>query len=235
VPLSGSGSLAALRALAQPANVTVTATSNGITLTTTASATMRRPQAFYGAAPPADAGQQVEIERLPAGATGPWIATAQATITAAGGFSVSWWPPASGRFSLRAVLASSSAPAGISPLPVTQTGTQGTQPGQPSTPASTLTVTVYRPQPATWYGPGMFGDRTACGEKLHLLTLGVANLRLRCGAPVQLDYHGRTIVVPVIDRGPYGSNARWDLTEATAIVLGMRQSGTIGVASLPPR
>ena len=39
-------------------------------------------------------------------------------------------------------------------------------------------MTVYRPYIATWYGPGFFGQRMACGHTLHRNTLGVANKTL---------------------------------------------------------
>jgi hypothetical protein len=87
---------------------------------------------------------------------------------------------------------------------------------------------VYDPDQATWYGPGFYGNRTACGKTLHEDTLGVANRSLPCGTKVSILYHGRTITVPVIDRGPY-SSADWDLTSATARRLGFEGSNTIGV------
>lgn len=87
---------------------------------------------------------------------------------------------------------------------------------------------VYDPDAATWYGPGFYGNRTACGKTLHEDTLGVANRSLPCGTKVSILYHGRTITVPVIDRGPYTS-ADWDLTSATARRLGFEGSNTIGV------
>jgi rare lipoprotein A (peptidoglycan hydrolase) len=46
---------------------------------------------------------------------------------------------------------------------------------------------------------------------------------------VSLLYKGRTITVPVIDRGPYSHGADWDLTEATARRLRFRTSDDIGV------
>ena len=101
-------------------------------------------------------------------------------------------------------------------------------------PASpTLTVTVYRPAIATQYGPGFYGQRTACGQTLHRNTLGVANRTLKCGTPVSILWHGRTIVVPVIDRGPYANHADWDLTEATGRALGISGTATIGAVSVP--
>ena len=73
---------------------------------------------------------------------------------------------------------------------------------------------IYRRGEATWYGPGFYGNTTACGQTLRKKTLGVAHRTLDCGTKVDFLYRGRTITVRVIDRGPYGE-ADWDLTEAT--------------------
>ena len=88
-------------------------------------------------------------------------------------------------------------------------------------------VRVYDPDLATWYGPGLYGNRTACGQRLGYDTLGVAHRSLPCGTKVNILYEGRTITVPVIDRGPY-SSADWDLTEETADRLGFSGKETIG-------
>jgi hypothetical protein len=89
-------------------------------------------------------------------------------------------------------------------------------------------IRIYDPDPATWYGPGFYGHRTACGKRLQPGTLGVAHRNLPCGTDVAILYRGRTITVPVIDRGPYGS-ADWDLTEETADRLRFEGTDTIGV------
>ena len=49
----------------------------------------------------------------------------------------------------------------------------------------------YEPVLATWYGPGFFGHRTACGTVLTHATLGVAHKRLPCGTKVALRYRGQ--------------------------------------------
>jgi len=87
---------------------------------------------------------------------------------------------------------------------------------------------VYNRALATWYGPGFYGNRTACGQRLTTETLGVAHRWLPCGTSVAVLYGGRTVMVPVIDRGPY-SRADWDLTRATADRLGFGGTDTIGV------
>jgi rare lipoprotein A len=90
-------------------------------------------------------------------------------------------------------------------------------------------LTVYERDPATWYGPGFYGRRTACGQKMSSTILGVAHRTLPCGTKVAILYNGRTITVPVIDRGPY-SHANWDLTEGAARRLGFSGTDIIGVA-----
>jgi hypothetical protein len=87
---------------------------------------------------------------------------------------------------------------------------------------------VYDPALATWYGPGFWGHGTACGQTLRSDTLGVAHRSLPCGTEVAVLYQGRTLIVRVIDRGPY-SRADWDLTQATAERLGFSGTDTIGV------
>jgi rare lipoprotein A (peptidoglycan hydrolase) len=49
---------------------------------------------------------------------------------------------------------------------------------------------------------------------------------------VALKYRGRTIVVPVIDRGPYSRGVSYDLTAATARKLGMTETSRVGAAPL---
>jgi rare lipoprotein A (peptidoglycan hydrolase) len=90
----------------------------------------------------------------------------------------------------------------------------------------------YQPAKATWYGPGLYGNRLACGGRLGRSTLGVAHKSLPCGTKVALRYQGRTVVVPVIDRGPYARGVSYDLTQATARRLGMTQTVRLAAAPL---
>lgn len=72
---------------------------------------------------------------------------------------------------------------------------------------------------ATWYGPGLYGSHTACGQVLGPRTIGVAHRTLPCGTKVTFAYHGRYVVAPVIDRGPYADGRDFDLTWATREAL----------------
>jgi rare lipoprotein A len=83
---------------------------------------------------------------------------------------------------------------------------------------------------ATWYGPGFYGRRTACGEVLRPQTIGVAHRNLPCGTTIKLVYRGRAIVTNVIDRGPYSRGNAWDLTNGARRALGFGGSGRVGYA-----
>lgn len=85
-------------------------------------------------------------------------------------------------------------------------------------------------QLTTWYGPGFFGNRTACGQRLREGTWGVAHRTLPCGSLVHIGFKGRSVVVPVIDRGPYGS-ASVDLTQRTATQLRFTRHGRANVVA----
>ena len=89
---------------------------------------------------------------------------------------------------------------------------------------------AFRSAGATWYGPGFYGKKTACGQTLRRGTLGVAHRRLPCGTPVKFVYHGRLIVTRVIDRGPYANGFAWDLTNGAREALGFEGSGRIRFA-----
>lgn len=73
---------------------------------------------------------------------------------------------------------------------------------------------------ASWYGPGFYGNRTACGQTYSPQILGVAHKTLPCGTLLVLSYGDRSVTVPVIDRGPYIAGRTLDLSNATRAALG---------------
>ena len=79
----------------------------------------------------------------------------------------------------------------------------------------------------SWYGPGFYGHRTACGYALTFGLIGVAHRSLSCGTLVTFRYAGRIVVAPVVDRGPYVRGRAWDLTAGLAIALGHLFTGPI--------
>jgi len=88
-------------------------------------------------------------------------------------------------------------------------------------------VKAFRAASASWYGPGLYGNRLACGGRLTYGRLGVAHKTLPCGTRLTLRNGARSVRVRVIDRGPYVAGREFDLTEATARRLHFRGHGTI--------
>lgn len=72
----------------------------------------------------------------------------------------------------------------------------------------------------SYFGPGLFGNRTACGSTLTTELVGVAHRTLPCGAEVTLRHGATTVTVPVVDRGPFVYSREFDLTYATKVALG---------------
>jgi rare lipoprotein A (peptidoglycan hydrolase) len=83
---------------------------------------------------------------------------------------------------------------------------------------------------ASWYGPGLWGNKTACGQTLQPQTLGVAHKKLPCGTTVKFVYRDQTVVTQVIDRGPYVHGRAWDLTKAVSDALGFEGVGRLRYA-----
>lgn len=73
----------------------------------------------------------------------------------------------------------------------------------------------------SWYGPGFYGHRTACGLAYTTAILGVAHRSLPCGTLVTFrnPANGRIKTVPVIDRGPYVTGRQWDLSGGLCVAL----------------
>ncbi len=153
----------------------------------------------------APANRLVHLQRQDA-KTQRWRNVASARADATGAYTARWRPNHIGPTALRAILHTTAAP---------------------------LRIMVYKPTVATWYGPGFFGKQTACGQVLTPDLQGVAHRSLPCGTRVAFTYNGRSMVVPVIDRGPYGvAGADWDLTQATAAALGITTTATLGAVRL---
>jgi peptidoglycan lytic transglycosylase len=186
-----------------------------VVLRSSPGALVNRTTRLRGTVPSRLSGRTVTIAVY--NANGTWTTVAKATADRAGNFSTSWRSRRSGRFTLRATVSGATARSGSSPGPDT---------GQ-------TRVTVYPSAIATWYGPrGARAEQTACGVRLTKTTLGVAHRTLPCGTRVELYYRGRTITVPVIDRGPYANNASWDLTVATSDALNFTNVGLDRIGAL---
>jgi len=91
-------------------------------------------------------------------------------------------------------------------------------------------LNVYRATNASWYGPGLYGNHLGCGGTLGPGSLGVAHKSLPCGSMVTLRHGGRTVRVPVVDRGPFSGGREFDLTAATKDRIGFSGAGSVLVA-----
>ena len=159
-------------------------------------------------------GQTVVIERRRSRRSG-WVPVASVRVGDDGRFATRWTPGSTGRHQLRA-------------LPATASSASA----RAKAASAVRRVLVYRSVTSTWYGPGFYGRRTACGQRLTTSTLGVAHKTLPCGTKVALKVKGRSLIVPVIDRGPYARGVTYDLTSATAEQLGVMYTARIGSAVL---
>jgi len=123
---------------------------------------------------------------------------------------------------MSALLVSASGVAAASPAGAASTG--GAQAG----PAHTSAQKIHTTGVATWFGPGFYGHKTACGQTLTPNVVGVAHRTLPCGTLVRVTYEGHAVVLPVLDRGPYSHIAEWDLTAGAAAALGVSDTVRIG-------
>ena len=190
------------------------ATSGEISLTVASGAWLGRATRIRGRSAEL-AGRTVAIERRRTRRSG-WVSVASVRVGDDGRFATSWTPGSAGRHQLRA-------------LPATASSADS---GDGRATSAVKRLIVYRSVTSTWYGPGFYGNRTACGQRLSRSTLGVAHKTLPCGTKVALRVKGRSLVVPVIDRGPYADGVTYDLTRATAARLGVMHTARIGAAVL---
>lgn len=99
---------------------------------------------------------------------------------------------------------------------------------QPAAKAEAVSKNPWRRDPEiSWYGPGFIGNGTACGQTLTRSLLGVAHRTLPCGTLITFRSGGRTLTVPVVDRGPYVSDRIFDLTYGACKALGHCYTGPI--------
>lgn len=193
-----------------------------VTLRAQASTILGHALAISGTAPNADARRTVLIERYDARRAA-WVTAATTVTDARGAFQARWRTSLIGRIPLRAVVIGASA---------ARHGRSAAA-GDSSNAAQ---ITVYRPAVATYFGPGFYGQKTACGQTMTRSLIGVAHRTLPCGALVEVSYGGRLLTVPVVDRGPYANGADWDLTSGAADALGVTETvhiGTIVVGRVP--
>ena len=68
---------------------------------------------------------------------------------------------------------------------------------------------------------------TADGTRFDGTQMLVAHKSLPFGTKVRFTYKGRSVILPVKDRGPYVSGRSYDLSEAAARRLGFLRAGVV--------
>ena len=108
----------------------------------------------------------------------------------------------------------------------TATTTTPVRPTQPARPR----VTGVQDGLASWYGGKHHGGPTASGERFDKNAMTAAHRKLRMNTMVRVTNkrNGKTVVVRINDRGPYG-RAIIDLSEEAARRLDMIEAGVVPV------
>jgi rare lipoprotein A len=187
-------------------------TTTGGALAVTPSAVLQHQVAVIsGSVPVADAGRPVWLQVRQGRHS--WVPVLSAAAAGDGSFAISWRADRTGQLTLRVVASGLASTSSVTATPQ-------------------VTLSVYAQVLASWYGPGLYGNHTACGEKLTRYIVGVADRTLPCGTAVTLRYNGQTLTLPVIDRGPYANSATLDLTDAAAQELGITETVDVGMLAL---
>jgi peptidoglycan lytic transglycosylase len=189
-----------------------TADPGGVTLKARGGPLLGRKVTFSGAVAGDLEGRTISVQRRDP--DDGWVEVATAVTDADGAFRVRWKARPAGTFAFRAVMRRADTSAGAAEA------------------SDSMTLRIYKSTLASTF----YDRRTACGT-LRRSTLGVAHKSLPCGTKVAFYYRGRTITLPVVDRGPYRRGYSWDLTEAAAAKLRFSGLGRVGslVVSRPSR
>ena len=132
-----------------------------------------------------------------------------------------------------------------SPTPPPGAVAAATLKGQPYQLPAFVGLGAWQASRVSFYGPGLYcvsnrvkaclpqrgrsarAKLTACGVLFTRTVVGVAHRTLPCGTLVAFTYHGRTVIAPVIDRGPYVAGRIWDLSGGLCVALRHCFSGPI--------
>lgn len=84
---------------------------------------------------------------------------------------------------------------------------------------------------ASWYGPGLQGNKTTNGETFDQKKMTAAHPSLPMGTKAKVTNleNGKKVEVKINDRGPYVGDRAIDLSRAAAKKLDMEEDGTTQV------
>jgi hypothetical protein len=118
----------------------------------------------------------------------------------------------------------------VEPAPRNESPQTRSRAAQPQPRVGSFVRNAWRLDPElSWYGPGFYGNRTACGHAMTRSLVGVAHKTLPCGTRITFrnPANGRTVTMPVVDRGPYVPGRQWDLTGGACLALDHCYTGPI--------
>lgn len=110
--------------------------------------------------------------------------------------------------------------------------TNSTIPAEPPAKSPALPAST---GPASWYGPGFTGKKTASGDIFDDDKLTAAHKTLPFGSKAKVTNlsNGKWVKVEINDRGPFVGNRIIDLSQAAAHALGMIDRGVVQVKIEP--
>ncbi len=84
---------------------------------------------------------------------------------------------------------------------------------------------------ASWYGPGLNGNKTASGETFDMYAMTAAHKKLPFGTIVLVtnQKNGKSVVVRINDRGPNVKHRIIDMSYGAAYLLDMVKAGVVPV------
>ncbi len=92
----------------------------------------------------------------------------------------------------------------------------------------TVKMNVFEGANASYYGPGFYGSRTACGQTMTPGSVHVAHRTLPCGTKIKFYLGGKVVEAAVKDRGPFHSGRTFDLSAGLKQRLGFGSTGVVG-------
>jgi hypothetical protein len=116
----------------------------------------------------------------------------------------------------------------VEPAPATEPPKARPDAAQPEAKADVIVKNTWRvDRNISWYGPGFYGKRTACGLAMTEGLVGVAHKTLPCGTRITFRHGGNVVTMPVVDRGPYVAGRQFDLTGGACLALDHCFTGSI--------
>ena len=103
----------------------------------------------------------------------------------------------------------------------------------PSQPVATPTPASHAPASsvvkASWYGPGLAGQKTTSGEPFNPKALTAASKNLPIGSVVKVTNpeNGKSVKVRINDRGPFVRGRSLDLSQRAAEKVGIVHKGVV--------